>query len=95
MDQSCQGPSRFHQKTAQKPTAETVAAKTDEQRQPITSQKSDAQTKTHQVRAGETLYRISRQYGISVEQLRRYNNLAADAAIYPGQKLKLSPNAKE
>ena len=46
--------------------------------------------KTHTVKQGETLYRISRQYNLSVEQLRQYNQLDSKAAIYPGQKLKVS-----
>jgi len=40
---------------------------------------------------GETLYSISRRYGLTVDQLRTYNNIGKDTAIRPGQKLKLSP----
>jgi LysM repeat protein len=47
--------------------------------------------KIHTVQKGETLYRISRQYNLSVEQLRQYNKLDANASIYPGQKLNVSP----
>jgi len=47
--------------------------------------------KVHTVKKGETLYRISRQYNLSVEQLRQYNKLDANASIYPGQKLNVSP----
>ena len=58
---------------------------------PVASKKPKSATQFHHVQTGDTLYRISRRYGLSVDQLRSYNNLAADASIYPGQKLKLSP----
>jgi len=45
----------------------------------------------HTVQKGETLYRISKQYGISVEELRKLNNLSEDQPIYTGQKLRISP----
>lgn len=50
----------------------------------------ETQAKIHTVKQGETLYRISRRYNLSVEQLRQYNQLDQKAAIYPGQKLKVS-----
>ena len=40
----------------------------------------------HTVMKGDTLYGIARTYGISVDELRKKNNLAADT-IYVGQKL--------
>lgn len=42
----------------------------------------------HFVRKGETLYSISRKHGISVSDLKKYNNLTSNA-IEIGQKLKL------
>ena len=47
--------------------------------------------KVHKVLAGESLSRISRYYGLTIEQLRDYNNLKPNATIYPGQELKLNP----
>jgi LysM repeat protein len=41
----------------------------------------------HQVRAGETLFGISRRYGLTVEELRRLNKLTPEATIHPEQKL--------
>jgi LysM repeat protein len=41
----------------------------------------------HKVRADETLYGISRRYGLTVGELRQLNGLAPDAVIHPGQKL--------
>jgi LysM repeat protein len=45
----------------------------------------------HEVSRGETLFRISKQYGITVNQLRQLNNLKENQAIYPGQKLLVKP----
>jgi LysM repeat protein len=65
-------------------TAETEAAA------PAPAIKEEAKAKIHTVKPGETLYRISRRYDLSVEQLRQYNQLDQKASIYPGQKLRLS-----
>ena len=43
----------------------------------------------HTVAKGETLYRISHAYGVTVEQLKRWNNLT-DNIIFPGQRLIVS-----
>jgi len=51
----------------------------------------DDKQKVHIVLAGESLSRISRYYGLTIEQLREYNNLDLNATIHPGQKLELSP----
>jgi tol-pal system protein YbgF len=51
----------------------------------------DSTTKTksryHVVRRGDSLYRIAEKNGVSVEKIRRLNNLASGEFIYPGQKL--------
>jgi len=49
-----------------------------------------AERKYHTVQKGETLYWISKKYGISVEELRKRNNLSADRPIRTGQKLLVS-----
>jgi len=85
----------LHQKIAQKPASGSSTQKSVKKKQPVASKKTASPAKFHQVQAGDTLYRISRQYDLSVDQLRSYNNLAPNAAIYPGQKLKLSKNATE
>jgi hypothetical protein len=48
-------------------------------------------TKYHIVKAGETLYSISRGYGLSVDELQKFNDLKNDLTIYPGQKLVVVP----
>ena len=47
--------------------------------------------KYHTVSTGETLYSISRQYGFTVDALRRVNKLDAESTIRPGQQLRVSP----
>jgi len=49
-----------------------------------------AKARYHRVRAGETLYGISRRYGLTIEELRRLNKLPREATIYPDQKLLIS-----
>lgn len=43
------------------------------------------------VRAGDTLYQISKNYGVSVDRIKRDNNLSNDILI-PGQKLIIKTN---
>jgi len=45
----------------------------------------------HRVQKGETLYRIGRKYGISVEELQKLNNLSSDQPLRAGQRLVVSP----
>ena len=59
------------------------------------STESPKQTKAvqkhfHEVKKGETLYRISQQYGITVDELRRLNKLPPNQPIEIGQKLLVS-----
>jgi membrane-bound lytic murein transglycosylase D len=49
-------------------------------------------TREHTVGAGETLWGIARRYETTVESLRRVNDLAEDAQIQPGQKLRIPEN---
>jgi len=45
----------------------------------------------HRVQKGETLYRIGRKYGISVEELQKLNNMSSDQPLRTGQRLLVSP----
>ncbi len=47
-------------------------------------------TRLHTVQKGETLYQISRKYGMSVDDVRKLNGIGKDFKIYPGQKLKVA-----
>ena len=60
--------------------------------QPAKADQKKTMSKFHQVRSKETLWAISRRYGLTLDQLRSYNNIGPKEAIQPGQKLKLTPN---
>jgi LysM repeat protein len=55
---------------------------------PVTQDKG----RYHEVRAGETLYRIARTYGLSVDELCRLNDISQDEVgdIQPGRRLLVS-----
>jgi LysM repeat protein len=44
---------------------------------------------THVVRAGENIFEIALQYGITVDSLARANGITNSTLIYVGQKLKI------
>jgi len=52
---------------------------------------ASAEKKYHTVQKGETLYGISKKYGMSVEELRKLNHLSADPSLRIGQKLLVFP----
>ena len=56
---------------------------------PVTSRTD--KRRYHQVRRGDSLSRIAQRYGITVNELRRLNNLRRNQFIYPGQKLLVAP----
>jgi len=45
----------------------------------------------HEVKPKETVYQISRRYGLTVDDLRKLNRLTPEAVIHPGQKLIVAP----
>jgi hypothetical protein len=69
-----------------RPQAQTVAPKAaPADQKPAKAPKRDIQY--HQVTAGDTLYSISKHYGLSVEQLLKINRMDKTQVIVPGQKL--------
>jgi anti-anti-sigma factor len=57
---------------------------------PVPSPKSPAKpgnTRIHTVAPGENLFRIALRYNLSVEELRRLNNMRPDQSLQVGQKL--------
>ncbi len=68
------------------PTAESKAKPSPSPKQAVSAEKQ-----YHTVQKGESLYGISKKYGISVEELRKQNNLSVDQPLRPGQKLLVSP----
>ena len=65
------------------PEANTPSSEQEEQH--------EAKPKVHKVQPGESLARISRYHGLTVQQLREYNHLGPDSIIHPGDELKLTP----
>lgn len=51
----------------------------------------DAKARVHEVQKGETIFGISRKYGISADQLMKINKLGPNDPIKPGQHLLLGP----
>lgn len=50
-----------------------------------------ARPKYHEVQPGDTLFGISRQYKLSVQELLKLNDLPKDVLIQPGQRLLVGP----
>ena len=48
------------------------------------------QNRYHTVQKGETLFKISKKYGITVEELRKLNGLSGGQSVRTGQKLLIS-----
>lgn len=61
----------------------------------VSSAVAPAKPGLHEVRAGETLYRISKQYNLSVDELKRLNKLPDNASISTGQKLIVSGSGEK
>lgn len=54
---------------------------------------ADLERRTHRVREGESLWSISRRYGMSVGALARMNNISTKAVLRPGQRLQVAGSA--
>jgi len=57
----------------------------------VTTAAEDDQTVYHKVESGDSLYLISLSYGVSVNLLRKYNDLREGHMIHPGQMLVVKP----
>ena len=67
------------------------ADKTKAKPPPPSKPAASTEKQFHTVQKGDTLYRISRKYKISVNELQKLNNLSADQALRTGRKLQVSP----
>ncbi|MDR2878076.1 MAG: LysM peptidoglycan-binding domain-containing protein [Chromatiales bacterium] len=65
-----------------------INQRTDLARDPSASSRKPQQQ--HVVRPGDTLWSISRQYRVSVQQLAQWNAINSDAPLQPGQQLVLA-----
>lgn len=66
-----------------KPAKAPVAPSTNQQK----SEAPPQATQQHIVKKGDTLYSISRSYGLTVDRLRTINKLDKNSVIFVGQKL--------
>jgi membrane-bound lytic murein transglycosylase D len=60
--------------------------------EPVTAEADPSGTgspapRRHRVAGGDTLWGLARSYGVSVEELRRWNGLSSSAVLRPGQEL--------
>ena len=69
------------------PTTTTTTEATTE----TTTESSEPSQETYTVKAGDYLYKIASQHGMTVDQLKRLNNLTSNY-IYPGEILIVSKN---
>ncbi len=86
-------------KLAEKATAKPEKiepVKPPQQEKPAIEKKTNsiAKQQYHVVSRGETLYSVSKKYGVSVAELRRLNHLKDNQNIQTGQKLLISNNNK-
>ena len=58
---------------------------------PVT-RSSSSTAPTHTVQPGDTLYKISVQYGVDYRDLAQWNNISAPYTIYPKQSLRVGPD---
>ena len=56
---------------------------------------SSGEKRYHKVRAGESLYGIAQQYGISIEDLCKINHISSKQVISPGQTLLVIPDGRK
>ena len=71
--------------------AEEVVAEIKAETKADKNAKTNTQPALHEVKAGETLFRISKIYQVSVDDLIRWNNLGKIPTIQVGQKIKVKP----
>ena len=50
--------------------------------------------RTHQIASGDTLWSLSQRYGVSVEQLKRWNDISDHRSVRVGQKLRVEGPGK-
>ena len=80
----------LRQRTDSEPPDSLHREAAEEKSIPVEVSEKEPEIHYHQVQPGETLYRISLKYDITVDELRKLNNIGPEAIIHIGQKLKVS-----
>jgi len=76
--------------TDNKKLAENVASKkTGSSPKAKTPPVNNSQITSHTIKSGESLYMVSKRYGVSVDQLLKINGLNKDSKLSIGQKIKI------
>ena len=52
----------------------------------------DGEAVSYTVREGDSLYKIAREFGVSVDELRQWNSIRSDSYLQPGQTLRMELN---
>ncbi len=73
------------------PTEKTKAPLVTSTPKEQTEQNNAIYTKYHTVEAKETLFSIAKRYGLTVEALRKQNNMTASSVLKVGQLLRIEP----
>lgn len=76
---------------------EMLEKRPNEKPKPPTPPKAQAPSPSkryHEVKKGETVMSVAKKYGLSAEELRRFNKLSPKATLSAGQKLMVSPGGK-
>lgn len=89
-------------KKKEKTEKKQTATKSKKETKKTKSEKPKTQTKkkvkesgsTHVVRSGESLYKIAKKYGVTIEQLKKANSMTNNK-IKPGQKLTIPKKKKK
>lgn len=68
--------------TSESQTASSSKAAGDNQSDP-------SSVTSYTVRKGDSLYRIAREFGVTISQLRQWNDISADSYLQPGQTLRM------
>lgn len=80
-------PKRVEPKPEPKPT---TPIKKGEDKKAKDKKNTKSTPKIHKIKAGDTAYRLAQKYGVTVEQLRKWNKLRNDN-LQIGQELRVSP----
>jgi len=80
---------RLEQKMVPVPATAQAPLTRQEEPSPLTN------GRYHEVRSGDTLYKIASTYGITIDELCRLNNISPRQIIYPGQRLLVAPEARQ
>ncbi len=73
----------------QSPNTNTAAVSTSTSNHLPSTQEEGSKSIEHLIQPGDTLYALSKKYGVSVDQLRSWNGLDESSILKVGQKLKI------